>query len=90
MKMEITEQMIETIEDTIKDLNTLSWDAIACETLCRLGEPGNVSEDCDYWEGELLSRIRLIKRGIEGLGDDISDIISSLKSLLPNKEEVTA
>lgn len=87
---ELQKEMITAIENAISNLTASDWDVETCRKLCcpERGDGGPATEDSFFFEEDLLSRLRLIEKGLMGISDDMSDTANTLKGLLP--EEVTA
>ena len=85
----MTKEMITAIENVISNLTAFDWDVESCRKLCcpKRGDGGPATENSFFFEEDLLSRLRLIEKGLLGLSDGMSETANILRGLIP--EEVT-
>jgi hypothetical protein len=79
------EETIATIKSVISELNAFDWDVESCRKLC-LPEKGDVAPATNssfFFEEDLLSRLRLIERGLIGISEDLGDTMNTLGELIP-------
>lgn len=87
---ELKKETITAIESAISNLTASDWDVETCRKLCRpeRGAGGPATDNSFFFEEDLLSRLRLIEKGLLGLSDGMSETANILKGLIP--EEVRA
>lgn len=81
----MTKETITAIETVISSLGAFDWDVETCRKLCcpKRGGGGPATEDSYFFEEDLLSRLRLVEKGLIGISEDMSDTVQTLRELIP-------
>lgn len=84
-KEEIGEAWVTAIKNVVSDLNAFDWDVESCRKMCipKKGDSGPATDSSFFFEEDLLSRLRLIERGLIGISEGLSDTMNTLRELIP-------